>query len=83
LQNSPFYKSVKTSSSGNKGHTGWAQMDYVLNCFWKTGIGAQMHYFSTRVVSGTVRIVEEEKLGQKFKLRNTSISAWAQISRQF
>lgn len=57
-------------AGGNKGHTGWFEMDYFVDCDWRLGLGSSVHYFFTRVL-------EEEK----FKLRWTGISGWVQISR--
>lgn len=74
-------QTVKSSSGGNKGHTGWAQMDYVMDCFWRMGIGAKIHYFFTRVVDATLR--EPLPIPQKLKLRWTAISGWVQVSREF
>lgn len=76
-------QSIKTSSGGNSGQTGWAQMDWLLNYYWRMGIGGEIHYFSTRVVDATVKQAGRGDFSQKFKLRWTPISAWAQISRSF
>ncbi len=76
-------QSIKTSSGGNGGQSGWAQMDWLLGYYWRLGIGGQIHYFSTRVVNATVEQAGRGDYSQKFKLRWTPVSAWAQISRQF
>lgn len=76
-------QTIKESSGGNKGHTGWLQMDGILNRFWRLGIGGQIHYFFTRVVDATIEQPNLPNSSEKLKLRWTSISAWAQISRQF
>lgn len=83
MHNRVHTTTVKTSSSGNKGHTGWAQMDWILNCLWRAGIGGQIHYFYSRVVDASVRQPDDSSLSEKFKLRWTSVSGWAQISREF
>ncbi|MBX7065828.1 MAG: hypothetical protein K1X28_01225 [Parachlamydiales bacterium] len=70
--------SLKTSSGGNKGQLGWAQMDWNLNCAWRLGIGGQMLYLTTRVVDATI-----SHMDQKFKLRWTPVSGWVQVSRIF
>lgn len=31
------------------GQSGWAQIDYLLDCFWRLGIGGQIHYFSSGI----------------------------------
>ncbi len=83
LENSLYSQTIKTSSSGNKGHTGWAQIDCKLNRFWRLGIGGQIHYFFTRVVDATIQQSNSGDYSEKFKLRWTPISGWAQISRGF
>jgi hypothetical protein len=75
--------SMRSSSGGNKGHTGWAQIDGALNALWRLGVGGQIHYFPTRVVDAHVQEEGRGDFSQKFKLRWTSVSAWAQVSRQF
>ncbi len=79
---SPFdgYQSVKESSGGNHGHTGWAQMDCKINRLWRCGIGGMIRYFSTRVVDPEI---VQNPIEQRFKLRWTSVSGWAQLSREF
>lgn len=64
-----------SSGGGDKGHSGWAQIDYLLNSVWRLGIGAQIHYFFTGVVPSTFE--------NHFKLRWTAISGWFQFSREF
>jgi hypothetical protein len=76
-------QSVKTSSGGNSGQTGWAQLDWLLGYYWRMGIGGQIHYFSTRVVDATISQAGRGDFSQKFKLRWTPVSGWAQISRTF
>lgn len=83
LENSMYSQSIKTSSGGNKGHTGWAQMDWILNFFWRLGIGGQIHYFSSRVVDARIRQTGRGDFQEKFKLRWTAVSGWAQVSREF
>lgn len=83
IENTLAYQSMKTSSEGNKGHTGWAQIDGKLNPFWRLGIGGQIHYFPTRVVEAHMRQEGRGNFSEKFKLRWTSFSGWGQISRQF
>ncbi len=79
-------------SSGCKGHSGWAQMDFILSRFWRMGFGGQIHYFFTNVLETKIHrqtqsltpasVLFEKDLGQKFKLRWTSFSGWVQISRE-
>jgi hypothetical protein len=76
---------VKSSAGHNLGHTGWAQIDYLFSRLWRLGLGAQIHYFSTRVVDASVRndgngAVSTEL--EKLKLRWTPISGWVQVSRE-
>src|SRR5579864_2924310 len=65
MHNRVHTETIRTSSHGNKGHTGWAQMDWKLDSFWRFGLGAQIHYFFTRVVDAT-----ENQMEEKFKLRD-------------
>lgn len=83
VANSFTSQSIKTSSGGNKGHTGWGQIDYVIDCFWRVGLGGQIHYFFTRVVDATIRQPNRGDRQEKFKLRWTSVSGWLQFSREF
>lgn len=76
LHNQVHSQTVKTSSGGNMGQTGWAQIDWLLGRYWRIGVGGDIHYFSTRVVDATY-----EDVSQKFKLRWVPFSAWLQISR--
>ena len=86
LDGASLRQSVKTSSGGNSGQTGWAQLDWLLSRFWRLGVGGQIHYFSTRVVNAAVQeksVEGKDQYLQRFKLRWTPFSAWAQISRTF
>ncbi len=74
---------IKTSSGGNMGQTGWAQVDWLLGRYWRLGMSGDIHYFSSRVVDATVEQTGVEDFSQKFKLRWTPISASVQISRVF
>lgn len=76
-------QSVKTSSGGNGGQSGWAQFDWMINYHWRLGFGGNIHYFTTRVVDAAVSETGRGDLSQKFKLRWTPISAWGQLSRSF
>lgn len=69
---------VKMSSGGNKGQTGWAQIDGKLGSCWRLGVGGEVQYLTTRVVDATLGDVS-----QKFKLRWMPISSWVQASRSF
>lgn len=77
------FHSVKTDSSGAMGQTGWLQLDYLLSLLWRLGVGGQINYFSTRYVGAHVRNNDLTNSSQTFKMRWTSVSGWAQISRQF
>lgn len=77
------YKSLKTSSDGNMGQSGWAQMDCLLSNYWRIGIGGQINYFSSRVVDAHIRQVGAGDMDQKFKMRWTAFSAWLQIAKEF
>lgn len=83
IKNSTYSQSIKTSSGGNKGQTGWAQMDWILDSFWRIGVGGQLHYFTTRVVDATIRQAGRGDFSEKFKLRWIPVSVWAQVSREF
>ncbi len=82
--------SMKASEGGNLGHTGWGQVDFMLDCFWRLGVGGQIHYFSSKVFRTTLHQEVESSTGsinsdvdQNVKIRWTPISGWVQISRQF
>ncbi|OGN65402.1 MAG: hypothetical protein A3E80_03670 [Chlamydiae bacterium RIFCSPHIGHO2_12_FULL_49_9] len=84
---------MKAVASGNLGQTGWAQLDYMIAKFWRMGVGAEVRYFSTQVLTTKLKSTVQElfpdpstvegELAQKFKLRWTAISGWFQISREF
>lgn len=73
---------VSVSAGGNMGHTGWAELDYLWTQLCRFGIGAQIHYFSSRVVDASLD-QNDEYSSEKFKLRWTSISGYLQVSRAF
>lgn len=83
---------LKVKNGGNKGHSGWAQLDFKLSHFWRMGLGGQIHYFYTPVLAVKENLtaseifpapsVTESVFEQKFKLRWTSFSGWIQISRE-
>jgi hypothetical protein len=85
--------SIHPKSSGNHGHSGWMQLDFLLSHLWRFGLGAQIRYFSTNLLE-TKRRQETTPLvpsgptvssaiDQKFKLRWTSVSGWIETSRSF
>lgn len=77
---------VKTTEGGNLGHTGWAQIDYLFSRCWRFGLGAQIHYFTTGNINASLHQqlgIAERVISEKFKVRWTSISGWAQVSREF
>jgi hypothetical protein len=84
---------VKTSEGDNHGHSGWAQIDYLFSPLWRLGIGAQIRYFSSRVIDATLRQqietlapvpgISESQSSEKLKLRWVPISGWVQTSREF
>lgn len=84
--------SLKASEGGNLGHTGWAQLDYRLGCFWRVGVGGLIRYYSTKVIKTFLHQQTEEILPaspperstfpEQFKLRWTPISGWIQVSRE-
>jgi len=94
----PLVSDIETTSrftvrsSGCKGHSGWGQMDFILDRFWRLGFGGQIHYFFTNVLDAKIRRQTQSfipsspplkfDVAQKFKLRWTSFSAWVQISRE-
>lgn len=83
----------RMKGSGHLGHTGWGQIDFLLSCLWRTGLGAQIHYYSTELQE--IGLHEEianlvpaggntsSKISQKLKIRWTSISGWFMVSRAF
>ncbi|MBU6382921.1 MAG: hypothetical protein KGQ49_03990 [Verrucomicrobia bacterium] len=71
--------SLKTSSGGNKGQLGWAQMDWRIGSLWRIGLGGEMLYLTTRIVDAALSSGPD----QKFKLRWIPISGWVQTSRTF
>ena len=83
MDNRLHTSSVKAKSGNNKGHTGWAQLDALVNPLWRIGVGGQIHYFPSRIVDSTVQQGGGDAISQKLKLRWTSFSGWGQISRQF
>ena len=83
VRNTLTDQSIKTQSGGNSGQTGWAEIDWLCNPVWRLGIGGQIHYFSTRVVNASISQADRGDFSQKFKLRWTPVSVWAQIARTF
>lgn len=77
------FRSLKTSSGGNMGQSGWAQMDCMLSCYWRIGIGGQINYYSSREVEAHIHQIMAGDTLEKFKVRWTAFSGWAQISREF
>lgn len=73
---------VKSSAGDNHGHTGWAQLGYCLNRFWRLGFGLQMRYFVSRNVDASIEQSGLFNSTQKLKLRWTPISGFFQISRE-
>ncbi len=73
---------ISVSAGGNMGHTGWAELDYLWTKLWRFGLGAQVHYFSSRVVDASLD-QNDEYSSEKFKLRWTSVSGYLQASRVF
>ncbi len=68
---------VKMSSGGNKGQTGWAQIDGCLGPFWRLGLGGELQYLTTRFVAASVG----GDTSQTLKLRWFPAAGWVQISR--
>lgn len=83
----------RTKGNGNLGQSGWGQVDYLISHFWKAGLGAQIHYYSTELLETTLReqtaqVIPEggvagSDISQKLKIRWTSISGWFMVSREF
>lgn len=85
--------SIPSKKAGNHGQSGWAQMDYLLTRFWRLGLGARIHYFSSSFYE--VKQQEETttqlplisssstQVPQTLKMRWTSIAGWVQASRAF
>ncbi|MES2273481.1 MAG: hypothetical protein V4487_04765, partial [Chlamydiota bacterium] len=93
MSDAATFFSMTAKGGSNLGHTGWGQIDYMLSRFWKMGIGGQIHYFVSRVLTTTLHQQIENlfpledsvftDIPQKFKLRWTSFSGWFQVSREF
>lgn len=83
LMGTEILQSIRASSGGNKGHTGWLQMDWVLTPHWCIGVNGLIYYFSTRVVNATNRQRGRGNYSEKLKLRWTVLKGALQISRQF
>jgi len=87
FNNTFFNTKLHLSEGGNLGHTGWAQLDYLLSRLWRVGLGGQIHYFSSRVVDAhLVRQTDggpENRFSEKFKLRWTSVAGFILVSREF
>lgn len=85
--------SVSPKTGGNRGHTGWAQLDFAISRLWRFGLGAQIHYFLTNVLDvqrhqQTTSLTPpgatvSTDIEQKLKLRWTSVSGWIEVSRGF
>jgi len=83
----------KSKGSGNLGQTGWAQVDYVISSLWRTGLGAEIHYYSTELRDTTLNeqslsivppgVAMSLAMAQKLKIRWTSIAGWIMASRTF
>lgn len=80
--NNLVLNSIHLNRGGNLGQTGWAQIDYSLTKDWRMGLGAQIHYFSTRFFQVDVK-QNNNPVSEVFKLRWTPIDGWIQISREF
>jgi hypothetical protein len=90
-QQNSFY--FRTHGSGNLGQTGWGQIDYLISRFWRAGLGAQIHYYSTELLEANLHKqtaslvpaggVISSEFSQKLKIRWTSISGWFMLSREF
>ena len=85
--------SIQPKTSGNHGHTGWVQLDFLLSRLWRIGLGAQIHYFVTNILDTQRKQqitnlfpaapTSSSNIDQKFKLRWTSVSGWLEASREF
>lgn len=81
------------AKNGAIGQSGWAEFTYLLSRFWRIGLGAKVHYFSTKAASVEEEVTEtplfpagpavflEPKEG--YKMRFTSISGWLTVVREF
>lgn len=78
--------SIQSKTGGSHGHTGWAQMDYLLNRLWRIGLGARIHYYFTPFYEAKEQVQTTSsttQVAQTLKMRWTSIAGWAQVSREF
>lgn len=76
---------VRANGNGNIGQTGWIQGEYWIDSHWKAGIGAQVHYFSSRLLDAQVAAhsgTEKIPFSQKLKVRWTPISGYIIVSRE-
>lgn len=73
---------IHSSSGGNLGHTGFAQLEYEVLKSWNLGLGAKINYFSSRVVPASVQDLTGKRK-EKLKLRFTSVSGFIDISKSF
>ncbi len=74
----------KIKDGANLAHTGWASIDYTISKEWKSGLFAQIQYFASRILEGSLK---NESTGiredRKFKVRWTAISGALTLSRTF
>ncbi|MBS0625433.1 MAG: hypothetical protein JSS32_05225 [Verrucomicrobia bacterium] len=79
--------SLKGKTGGNFGHTGWAKFEIRLDNAWRTGLAGYIDYFFSRDFDAkekqSVAGEPTVKVTQKTKIRWTSFSGLANISRNF
>ena len=78
--------SLRASSGGNHGHSGWAKLECIANAAWRVGAAATINYFPSNVLSVSQKTTTTPpgttaSLPLKFKLRWTSVSVLFTISR--
>ena len=77
--------SFKAHGDGNIGQTGWGEVTGAIGRFWRIGLGAKIHYFSSVLLPTKLHQETDstsDTISQKLKVRWTPISGWFTVSRQ-
>ncbi len=77
---------IKAVQGGNPGQTGWLELHYSLDQFWRIGFGGLINYFPAQVVdTALTREVNSvtTQVPTQLKLRWTSVSGWLALSGEF
>jgi hypothetical protein len=77
-------ESFKVKDGSNIGQMGWARLEYVVSRAWRLGLFAQIQYFTSRVLDVTLKNkITGSETPQKYKIRWTTVSGEATVSRTF